>query len=92
MPDTFDHDEDDETAAGRGGEKRPASEWAEERKLLPQYIAGGGGVPYAASRVNPEYWKWAAAKALRGWDDTTAITAAELDAAIKDATTGQLIR
>ena len=93
-----DRDYDDETAPGlvkkqeREAEKKTASDWAHERGLLPQYMAGGGAVPFAASRVNPEYWKWAAAKALRGWDETTQITSAELDAAITEATSGQLIR
>ena len=72
-----------------GEEKQAAAVWAEKRELLPQYLAGSG-TPFAAARLNPNYWKWAAAKALRGWDDSTEITSADLDQAIKDATSGRI--
>lgn len=44
-----------------------------------------------APRANPEYWKFAAAKAMHGWPEGWELTEADFDAAIT-AATGQLAR
>jgi len=42
-------------------------------------------------RLNPEYWKFAAAKALRNWPEGREVSEADFDAAVADAA-GVVIR
>jgi hypothetical protein len=53
----------------------PIEVWAERKGLLPQFTS--------SNRANPEYFKFAAAKGLRGWTDGQVVTEAEFDEAVK---------
>jgi hypothetical protein len=55
--------------------------WAERKKLLPDFLPGAA----AERRMNPDYWKFAAAKALRRWGDGQRVTESEFDAAVAEA-------
>jgi hypothetical protein len=60
---------------------------------LPRAAQGQGGVVAVqmaglkAPAHNPDFWKFAAAKAMHGWVIGTELTEAEFDAAIQAATT-----
>lgn len=70
---------------------------AEQAGLLPQTFPGrpaqlsaGTLIPGTAPRPNPQYWKFAAAKALYGWVEGAEMTKAQFDAAVKAAETNQI--
>jgi hypothetical protein len=66
---------------GKDG-KKPIEAWATEKKFLPDFLPSAGT---AIRRMNPEYWKFAAAKALRRWSDGDWVTEKEFDAAVGEA-------
>lgn len=58
--------------------------WAEAKGMLPQFAADRAG-PLGVQRANPHYWKYAAARAHKGWTDGQLVTEAEFDAAADEA-------
>lgn len=71
-PETIDHPEDAD-----GGGKESIEAWAEKRAMLPQMVEGPAG-----PRLNPEYWKFASARALMGWSAGQLVTEKEFDGAM----------
>jgi len=79
--------------------KVTVEEWAEKKGFLPHFFDGkAGGVGAngtalagVARRANPEYWKFASARALCGWVIGKELTESEFDDAIK-AAQGQVIQ
>lgn len=83
--------------AADAGSKLPVEKWAEKKGLWPQF---GPALTYAlpgaavqvdmravtGPRANPEFWKFAAARAHEGWPEGKELTEAEFDAAIEIAT------
>lgn len=81
-------------------EKRTIEQWGTAKGFLPQVLpsanpnrkaaatltVGSAAVLGIAQRHNPEYWKFAAARAGNGWVDGFEITEADFDAAIDDHT------
>lgn len=70
--------------------KLAAETWAERKGMLPQLVnvpARAGHLP-VAPRHNPEFWRFAAARALSNWPIGAEVTEAEFDAAVETATTG----
>lgn len=81
----------EETLAVVETETRSIEAWGEAKGLLPQFsgsieIAGGLEAP----RANPNYWKFAAGKALRGWQDGQLVTEQVFDEAVHIAATQPL--
>ncbi len=90
-----------DAAPAPAGEVKTVEKWAEAKGLWPQNFAaptyglpGGsvssGSVAMDLSRVtgprpNPEYWRFAAARAANGWPEGKEMTEAEFDAAVKAA-------
>lgn len=72
--------------AERAPEIRTAEAWAEAKGFTPHFIESaapfGGGT---SSAVNPQFWKFAGAKA--SWPVGKELTEAEFDAAIAEAET-----
>lgn len=56
--------------------------WGEKKGLLPQWLGGGGA--RGERRLNPEYWKLAAAVAFKRWELTEQVAEAEFDAAVSE--------
>lgn len=77
-------------------EKKTIEFWGEQKKLLPQVLppadpnrraaatltVGSAAVLGLPQRHNPEYWKFAAAKAGNAWPNGFEITEDDFDAAI----------
>jgi hypothetical protein len=59
-------------------EVRSAARWAEDAGHLPQWLQEST----VGARMNPAYWKFAATKALMGWEDGTQMTRSEYEAAV----------
>jgi hypothetical protein len=68
---------DDSRKSNEGAEKRPIEAWAEAKGMLPQMLDGPGG-----PRLNPEYWKFAAARAFKGWASDASVSEADFEAAL----------
>jgi hypothetical protein len=72
-------DDENQTQGGAGGGDRLTIEmWAERKGMLPQQLEGPGGRP----RPNPDYWKFAAARAFKGWAEGAVVTEEEFDTAV----------
>jgi hypothetical protein len=54
--------------------------WAEKRRILPRFLRSASG-----EQTNPDYWKLAAVKAFKKWDEQQPGTEAEFDAALSEA-------
>jgi hypothetical protein len=54
--------------------------FGEKRGFLPQWLKAAG--PGGERRINPEYWKVAAAMAFKKWSLSTQVTEADFDAAV----------
>jgi hypothetical protein len=65
----------------RGDGAEAIETWGERKKLLPDFLPGAG----AERRMNPDYWKFAAAKALRRWSDGERVTEDVFDGAVAEA-------
>jgi len=63
-------------------DKRPIESWAEAKGMFPQEVRAYG--VFGARSQNPEYWKFAAAGALKRWTDGQLVTEAEFDAAVAE--------
>lgn len=75
------HDEDKTpppAAASAASDKRTIETWGQAKGLWPQFAKPG-------SRGNPEYWKYAAAKAFMKWQDGQEVSEAEFDEALTKA-------
>jgi hypothetical protein len=59
-------------------ERKSAAGWAEAAGHLPQWLQEST----VGARMNPAYWKFAATKALMGWEDGTQMTRSEYEAAV----------
>lgn len=64
---------------------RTVEAWAEEKGMLPQLVSVNG-----RTRANPEFWRFAAARALCNWPVGKELTEADFDAAITAAGNQQL--
>lgn len=67
-------------AEGNEPEGQPIEKWAEALGYLPEFK---GNTSTGAAIPNPEYWKFAAAKAFRRWEDGQVVTEADFDAAVE---------
>lgn len=70
-------------------EKFPVEAIALRRGMLPEMVQPlplYTGAPPAPPRVNPEYWRFAAARALSGWVIGAEVTEADFDKAVAAAT------
>ena len=56
--------------------------WAERKGMLPMFGAGSGGAFATAAPLNPAYWKFAATKAFKRWEDNTETSEVDFDAAV----------
>jgi len=83
-------DQDETSAPVAAGPKKTVEEWATEKGFLPQTrarktpaVVSGGfkGVALAGNPVehNPEFWKFAAARAGNAWPVGFEITEADFD-------------
>lgn len=70
------------SALGGATEVRPVEAWAEAKAMLPMELRGRAS---GAAAINPQYWKFAAARAIRRWQDGQQTTEAEFDAAVGEA-------
>lgn len=59
--------------------KLPIEMWAEQKGMLPQLVNTSMGL-----RANPENWKFAAAKAFKGWAAGTRVSEQEFDEAVAE--------
>lgn len=66
-------------------ETRAIEAWAEAKGMLPQWDGEVQTAVGIAPRMNPTYWKFAAARALKKWEDGQQITEAEFDRAVEQA-------
>lgn len=86
--------------AAPAAEVKTVEKWAEAKRLWPQnFAAPAYGLPGQAPggtiainmagltgpKPNPEFWRFAAAKASCGWPEGKEMTEADFDAAIKAA-------
>jgi hypothetical protein len=62
---------------------RTPEAWAEAKGMLPEFRQGGSAFGTSAL-LNPDSWKFRAAKAFKKWTDGAAITEAEFNAAIAE--------
>ncbi len=87
-------------AAPAEAAKKTIEEWATAKKFLPQVIPqpdrpapaatarfGGAMILGTPEKHNPEFWKFAAARAANGWPVGFEITEADFDAEIQKHTT-----
>jgi hypothetical protein len=74
--------------------KRAVEEWATDKKLYPHFAKpanperrniNGQIVVLDAPVANPDFWKFAAARALHGWHEGTEVTESDFDEAIANA-------
>ena len=72
--------------------RKTAEAWAELKGMLPEVIVvpTPPGHRPVAPRYNPEFWRFAGARALSKWPFGAEIIEAEFDAAVAVATTGVL--
>jgi len=63
-------------------ETSTVSAWGESKGFLPQWLGGSG--PGGERRLNPEYWKLAAAVAFKKWELTEQVSEADFDAAVSE--------
>lgn len=66
------------SALGGATEKRAAEDWALAKGMLPLVPRGAP----SGSGINRDYWKFAGAKAFKGWQEGALITEEEFDAAV----------
>lgn len=71
-------------AAEPSAETAPIESWAERKGMLPQFTAGNAAMFGAGARPNPEYWKFAAAKAFKGWSEGHVVTEQEFETAVAE--------
>jgi hypothetical protein len=71
-----------EREPAKHAEPRTVTAWGEAKGMLPQWLSGGG--PGGERRLNPEYWKLAAAVAFKKWELTAQISETDFDAAVAD--------
>ena len=62
-------------ASAQDDGKLPIEMWAERKEMLPQLVG---------TRPNPHYWKFAAAKAFKGWAAGERVSEEEFDAAVDE--------
>lgn len=69
-------------APGSAAAKRSVEDWAQQKGMLPMEMKAHG--VFGALAINPQYWKFAGAQALRSWRDGEQTTEAEFDAAVAE--------
>jgi hypothetical protein len=62
--------------------RQTVEHWGAAKKLLPDFLPSVGTLE---RRLNPDYWKFRAAKALRQWPDGARVTEEEFDQAVAAA-------
>jgi len=70
-------------------EKLTVEQWAERKGMLPQFPRSSA-TAFGLARPNPEYWKFAAVKAFKRWDDGVLLSEQEFDAAVAEMTSQRI--
>lgn len=83
----FKSDSLDDAPPASGAPKLTVEIWAERKGFLPQF-RGTTGPTSVVSSHNPEFWRFAAARAVSQWPIGAEVTEAEFDDAVFKATTG----
>jgi hypothetical protein len=68
--------------------KRPIEYWGERKKLLPEWLESEGRLGsrvVKSKRHNPDFVKFAMAKAHRRWPEGKEVSEAEFDEAVAEA-------
>ncbi len=90
---------DGKPVAPSQSDKRPVEAWAEKKGLAPQWLAqppfqvNPDGVVRTVQpppKLNPNWWKFAAARALRSWSIGAEVTEKDFDEAIHIACNGRI--
>lgn len=66
--------------------RQAIEEWATRKGMLPTSIKNGEGPPHP----NPNHWRFAGARALRGWVDRQLVSEEDFDAAVEEAARQQV--
>ena len=88
-------DEKIKAPAKTSSTKKAVEEIAAARGMLPQYTQApariiGSRVYMNTLKLNPEFWKFAAAKAYAGWNTGAEISESEFDDVIHSATNARI--